>query len=135
MIRPATAVDVDEIAWLEQENLGEDAWSPSLVDAGVTGELPTVHDVAEGGLAVALAECCIEGAIGARIGLEADEVELFGEGAGGAVIAGPREAVETVPGARVIGEVGGDSLVLDGLSVPVDDLRAAYEGAIPSLFG
>ncbi len=53
MIRPATAADVDEIAWLEQENLGEDAWSRALVDAGVSGELPTVHYlVAEYGVVV-----------------------------------------------------------------------------------
>ena len=53
MIRPATADDVDEIAWLEQENLGEDAWSPALVEAGVTGELPTVrYLVAEYGVVV-----------------------------------------------------------------------------------
>jgi ribosomal-protein-alanine N-acetyltransferase len=53
VIRPATAADVDEIAWLEQENLGEDAWSRALVDAGVSGELPTVHYlVAEYGVVV-----------------------------------------------------------------------------------
>ena len=53
MIRPATAADVDEIACLEQENLGDDAWSRALVEAGVAGELPTVHYlVAEYGVVV-----------------------------------------------------------------------------------
>ena len=43
MIRPATAADVDAIARLEQENLGDDAWSRALVEEGVAGELPTVR--------------------------------------------------------------------------------------------
>ena len=98
------------------------------------GSLPTVHDVSEGGLAVALAECCIGGGVGARVA-GGDEAELFGEGPGGVVVAGPREAVEAVPGARVIGAVGGDALQIEGaLSVPVAELREAYEGAIPAAF-
>ena len=85
-------------------------------------------------LAVALAECCIGGGVG-RASSGADEAELFGEGPGGVVVAGPREAVEAVPGARVIGAVGGDALQIEGaLSVPVAELREAYEGAIPAAF-
>ena len=62
----------------------------------------TVHDVSEGGLAVALAECCIEGGLGARVELEPRRRRsaLFGEGPGGVVIAGPREAVEARARAR-----------------------------------
>jgi phosphoribosylformylglycinamidine (FGAM) synthase-like enzyme len=106
-----------------------------LREAVREGGLPTVHDVSEGGLACALAECCIEGRLGARIDGVRDVVELFGEGPGGVVIAGPRAAVEAVPGARVIGEVGGASLEIEGwLSVPVRELRSTYEGAIPAAF-
>ena len=48
-------------------------------------------------------------------------------------MAGPREAVESLEGAIVIGEVGGDALEIDGvLSVPVGELRTAYEDAIPA---
>ncbi|HET7196448.1 MAG TPA: ribosomal protein S18-alanine N-acetyltransferase [Nocardioides sp.] len=43
MIRPATGADVDAIARLERENLGDDAWSRALVAEGVVGELPTVR--------------------------------------------------------------------------------------------
>ncbi|MFL6003963.1 MAG: ribosomal protein S18-alanine N-acetyltransferase [Nocardioides sp.] len=43
MIRPATVADVDAIVRLEQENLGDDAWSHALVEEGVAGELPTVR--------------------------------------------------------------------------------------------
>jgi phosphoribosylformylglycinamidine synthase len=99
------------------------------------GSLATVHDVAEGGLAVALAECCIEGGLGARVDVGPSEAALFGEGPGGVVVAGPRAAVEAVPGARVIGEVGGDALELgEALAVPVARLREVYEGAIPAVF-
>jgi phosphoribosylformylglycinamidine synthase II len=108
----------------------------ALREAVQSGSLATVHDVADGGLAVALAECCIEGGMGARVTLPSpDETALFGEAPGGAVVAGPREAVDAVPGAQVIGEVGGDALEIVGaLSLPVAELRDAYEGAIPALF-
>jgi phosphoribosylformylglycinamidine synthase II len=105
-----------------------------LRSAARTG-LPTMHDVSEGGVAVALAECCIEGGLGARVdGLGSDEAALFGEGPGGVVVAGPPEAVAAIPGARVIGEVGGDSLELAGASISVERLREAYDGAIPAAF-
>jgi phosphoribosylformylglycinamidine synthase subunit PurL len=97
------------------------------------GELPTAHDVSEGGLACALAECCIEGGLGARVRLDEGEAALFGEGPGGVVVAGPRAAVERLEGAIVIGEVGGEALEIEGaLSVPVSEVRAAYEDAVPA---
>ncbi len=42
-VRPAGTADVDAIVRLEQDNLGEDAWSHGLVEDGVRGELPTIH--------------------------------------------------------------------------------------------
>jgi phosphoribosylformylglycinamidine synthase subunit PurL len=98
-------------------------------------ELPTAHDVSDGGLACALAECCIAGGIGARVTVQNDEAELFGEAPGGVVVAGPRAAIEAIDGAILLGEVGGDSLDIDSvLSVPVTELRRAYEDAIPAAF-
>jgi hypothetical protein len=45
-------------------------------------------------------------------------------------------AVEALDGAIVIGEVGGDALEIEGaLGVPVSELRAAFEGAIPAALG
>jgi phosphoribosylformylglycinamidine synthase len=106
----------------------------ALREAVRSGSLATVHDVADGGLAVALAECCIEGGVGARVDPGAvDEATLFGEGPGGAVIAGPPEHVAAVPGARVIGTVGGSTLNVAGaFSLAVERLRSVYEGAIPA---
>ena len=50
MIRAAIPADVDAIARLERENLGDDAWSRALVAEGVAGELPTIlYLVAEDG--------------------------------------------------------------------------------------
>jgi phosphoribosylformylglycinamidine synthase subunit PurL len=106
----------------------------ALCEAVRGGELTTAHDISEGGLACALAECCIEGDLGTRIDLgSADDEALFGEGPGGVVVAGPRPAVEALPGAVVIGEVGGSALEIAGaISLPVERLRAVYEDAIPA---
>jgi phosphoribosylformylglycinamidine synthase len=99
------------------------------------GELPTAHDVSEGGLACALAECCIAGGLGARVSIDGDEAALFGEGPGGVVVAGPRQAIEALEGAIVLGEVGGETLEIEGvLSLAVSDLRTLYEETLPSRF-
>ncbi|HEY8770444.1 MAG TPA: AIR synthase related protein, partial [Thermoleophilaceae bacterium] len=113
----------------------------SLRGALREGAIPTAHDIAEGGLAVALAECCIASGLGARVdltGLGADaEALLFGEGPGGVVLAGPRDALERLPGATVIGEVAGDQLEFaspaGSLRIEVERAREVYERAIPDL--
>ena len=84
-------------------DLGEQAAALQAVREAVrAGALASAHDVSDGGLAVALAECCIEGGVGARIELSAvDEEALFGEGPGGVVVSGPRAVVEALPDAVV----------------------------------
>ena len=77
-----------------------------------------VHDVAEGGLAIALAEAAIASGIGAVLDLPDDTLTLFGEGGGRAIIASSEEL--DLPR---MGSVGGASL----LGVPIEDLRQAYE--------
>ncbi len=77
-----------------------------------------VHDTAEGGLAVALAEAAITSGIGAALDLPDDALTLFGEGGGQAILASSEEL--DLPR---IGSVGGASL----LGVPIEDLRQAYE--------
>jgi [ribosomal protein S18]-alanine N-acetyltransferase len=42
VIRLATTADVDAILRLEHDNLGIDAWSRTLVEEGVVGNLPSV---------------------------------------------------------------------------------------------
>jgi phosphoribosylformylglycinamidine synthase subunit PurL len=89
-----------------------------------SGALHSAHDIAEGGLAVALAECCVAGGVGARVEVD---VEVFGEAPGtGFVVSGAYEVVASM--GRVIGSVGGDALELvDQLRVAVSELRAARE--------
>ncbi|MCZ7588874.1 MAG: phosphoribosylformylglycinamidine synthase subunit PurL [Gaiella sp.] len=88
-----------------------------------------VHDAAEGGLAVALAEAALWSAAGAELDLEDDALTLFGEVGGQVIVALPSGDVEPDPtGADVevrrIGTVGGDAL----LGIPLAELACAYEG-------
>jgi phosphoribosylformylglycinamidine synthase subunit PurL len=93
-----------------------------------SGAFRSAHDVAEGGVAVALAECCIAGGLGASVQLPGG-VDPFGEAPGrGFIVSGPREALV---GFVVIGEVCGDALRIDGLlDLPVSELRAAREAGL-----
>ena len=94
----------------------------------VAGRATLVHDVSEGGLAVALAEAALWSGVGAVLTLEDDPLTLFGEVGGQVAAALPAEQLEPDPtGADVevrrIGTVGGD----DVLGVPLAELRTAYE--------
>ncbi|HEX3390944.1 MAG TPA: phosphoribosylformylglycinamidine synthase subunit PurL [Solirubrobacteraceae bacterium] len=55
-------------------------------DAVCDGALASAHDIAEGGLAVALAECCLGGGLGARVQLEAGMFGAAGAGATGPAV-------------------------------------------------
>ena len=77
-----------------------------------------VHDVSEGGLAVALAEAAIASGVGAELDLPDDALALFGEGGGQAIIASSEKL-----DLRRIGTAGGATL----LGVPVQDLRQSWE--------
>jgi phosphoribosylformylglycinamidine synthase len=96
----------------------------SAVRLGIRSRaLHNAHDIAEGGIAVALAECCIAGGIGARVELD---VDLFGEAPGRAFIVSGSE--EALAGHRIIGRVGGDELKVAGqLKLAVSELAAARE--------
>jgi len=100
-----------------------------------TGTLASAHDVAEGGLAVALAECCLAGAIGAEVELEGGEEELFGEGAGGFIVSGAADALDQLAlrvRVRPLGTVGGEAFTVstaDGrtlLSAGLAELSGAH---------
>jgi phosphoribosylformylglycinamidine synthase subunit PurL len=100
-------------------------------------ELSSAHDVAEGGLLVAVAECCLAGEIGATIDAGAPDdvaLRLFGEGPGGFVVSGPEELLrrlgDRVP-LEVVGRVGGEALEVavggDRFAVPQAELREAHQ--------
>ncbi len=92
------------------------------------GALHSAHDIAEGGLAVALAECCIAGGIGATVQLPKG-LDPFAEAPGRAfVVSGPASALD---GFKVIGQVGGDELEIAGrLKLAVSAMREAYRGLL-----
>jgi len=109
-----------------------------------SGALRSAHDVAEGGLAVALAECCLAGGQGAELDLGAVPGErdadalLFGEGPGAFVCSGPREAFAAFgAAATVLGTVGSDALRLAGahgvLALPLEDLARVHADGLAGL--
>jgi phosphoribosylformylglycinamidine synthase II len=116
-----------------------------------SGALRSAHDVADGGLAIALAECCIAGGIGARVDLAAVEARcrpqlpvdreatreavLFGEGPGAFLVSGPREMLARFGTAAIeLGTVGGDALEIAGvLDVPVSELAGVHSQGLARL--
>ncbi len=128
---------------------GERRLQRLLAAAARDGLLKSAHDCAEGGLAVALAECCLaerDRMLGASLEAEALasgrrlrlDALLFGESAGRVVIScEPRRADAAaalaerfnVP-ARLIGRVGGGRLVLgDWIDAGVAEMSLAWRGA------
>jgi phosphoribosylformylglycinamidine synthase len=83
-----------------------------------SGALASAHDIAEGGVAVAVAECCIAGEVGATIRLP-DGIDPFGEAPGqGFIVSGSEQALDRL---TIIGRVGGDVLAFDGqLELPLE---------------
>jgi phosphoribosylformylglycinamidine synthase subunit PurL len=116
-----------------------------LAAACAGGLLAAAHDLSDGGLAVALAESCLRGGAGCRVRLPGDAFTwLFSESAARAIVAiGPGaeaafaglRAAHDVPG-EIIGRVGGDSLIVEGcFTIPLAELSAAHQAALPALFG
>jgi phosphoribosylformylglycinamidine synthase subunit PurL len=103
-----------------------------------------VHDCADGGLAVAVAEMAIAGDVGARLDPEMPAVEWFSESSSRVVlsVAGDRvgsvlqrAGAAGVPAAR-IGTAGGDRLTAPGaFDVTVGAAAAAWRDAIPRALG
>ncbi|MEO8091758.1 MAG: phosphoribosylformylglycinamidine synthase subunit PurL [bacterium] len=100
------------------------------------GNLSTVHDVSDGGLATAIAESAIAGGVGAQADLDAlvelrgcsGEAALFGEGPGGFVVAADPATIEGLLasaeaagiGALAIGRVGGGAVELGAAEAELD---------------
>jgi phosphoribosylformylglycinamidine synthase subunit PurL len=125
---------------LPHADLGElRALHAAVRQAVRAGALRSAHDVAEGGLAVALAEACLAGGLGATVDLSplrpAGEALLFGEGPGAFVVSGPEQSLRAFGAAATrIGTVTGSDLVIAGaLSVPVAELSAAHAGGLADL--
>jgi phosphoribosylformylglycinamidine synthase subunit PurL len=96
-----------------------------------SGALHSAHDISDGGLAVALAECCLAGGIGAVVQLP-EGIDPFAEAPGRAfVVSGPARALT---GLRVIGQVGGDALEIAGtLKLAVSAMRERHDVGLADL--
>jgi phosphoribosylformylglycinamidine synthase len=155
----APALGASELARLRGEALPRGlpaADVPAIVAAHAavreavrSGAISSAHDVAEGGLAVALAECCLAGSLGAEVSLAgaaagADLLtDLFGEGPGGFVLSGPEDALRALADGptpvSIVGRVGTERLRIElgageALDLSLDRLaesHRALEGLFP----
>jgi phosphoribosylformylglycinamidine synthase len=108
-----------------------------------SGALASAHDIAEGGLAIALAECCLASGLGAEVVLE-DTVKplraLFGESPGGFVVSGAdadlRALGEQIE-LQIVGSVSGNQLTIIAgearIELSLELMREAH-GALAALF-
>ncbi|KJS20801.1 MAG: phosphoribosylformylglycinamidine synthase [Clostridiaceae bacterium BRH_c20a] len=113
------------------------------------GLINSAHDCSEGGLSVALAECCLAGGMGAQIRLEESTLRpsslLFGETQSRIIISVSRESADKVKAMAQshslaiskLGVVQGKSLVINGnsftINLTLNEIEARYKGAIPCL--
>jgi phosphoribosylformylglycinamidine synthase len=125
----------------------EAALQKAMIEIVQQGLADSVHDCADGGLAVALAEKAFAKGVGARVSLAANglpaEFVLFGEDASRIVVTCDPERVERIQAiageygiiAEVLGETipGRLEISLDGsllVSAPVAELERKYESAL-----
>jgi phosphoribosylformylglycinamidine synthase len=121
----------------------ERALAEVLGALGREGLVTSAHDLADGGLAQALAESALRRGTGARLTLDGDPfTALFSESGARAVVTttDPEAVRATAEWAGVavaeLGTTGGDRLAVDGLpDLPLDALRAAWSATLPALFG
>ncbi|WP_216830198.1 phosphoribosylformylglycinamidine synthase subunit PurL [Alkalihalobacterium elongatum] len=114
-----------------------------LLQAIRAGLVQSAHDIAEGGLGVAVAESMIDGEVGASVNIGEDIVtELFAESQSRFIVTVKKEhqaQFEQIVDAKVIGEVTNDKLlsiasVNDVLfTATQEELANAWKGAIPCL--
>ena len=116
------------------------------------GMVSAAHDLSEGGLAQAAVEMCLTGETGARLVLPAGIdpfVALFSESSARVLVAVPRTeelrftemcTMRRQPWAKV-GVVDADNPdgkfldVQDVARIPLEELRKAWEGTLPAIFG
>ena len=109
------------------------------------GVATSVHDLSDGGLAVALAEMAMAGGIGATVNQLKDLSPIpvfFGEDQGRYLVTIPRDRVDWFFEERIrdsgifapwIGTTGGSELKLgDARAISLEELGAAYEGWFPN---
>jgi phosphoribosylformylglycinamidine synthase subunit PurL len=116
-----------------------------VLAAAENGLLHTAHDCAEGGMLVALAECCLLGGVGVRCPAIRPESPLrmdsafFGESPSRFIVSLPSRAMPELQSlARrhhveisLLGLAGGETIEFEGqFRLPLADIRQAWEGDI-----
>ncbi len=100
-------------------------------------EIPVLHDVSDGGLAVALAEICIASDVGAEVGLTG-VTDLFSESPHRFLIVMSPRAVSLPPDfSRRIGTMGGESVIFGGgaSGLSLSSIADGWHHAIPEALG
>ncbi|WP_214625836.1 phosphoribosylformylglycinamidine synthase subunit PurL [Paenibacillus agaridevorans] len=113
------------------------------------GLVASAHDLSEGGIAVALAESCISGGVGAEVSLTSDlrpDHLLFSESQSRILLSAKPEQADALTALlseqgvqfAVIGKVSGSSLTINvngksGIAAPVQQLEKVWKDAIPCL--
>ncbi len=95
------------------------------------GTVNAVHDLSDGGLAVAVAEMAMASGLGAVVEVALDAGSAFGENQGRYIVTAP--AGVAIGGATRIGTVGGDALVLNGETVTLAELKRTHEATLPAM--
>ena len=113
-------------------------------DLVLDGLLTGLHDVGEGGLAMALAELAVPSQVGFTVRGVADGTALFSESPSRVVVCVEADRAATV-GQRCdaggvpwteLGRAGGDRLVVEGLlDLALDEAVAAWRDRLPVAFG
>jgi phosphoribosylformylglycinamidine synthase II len=116
-----------------------------VLAAAENGLLHSAHDCAEGGMLIALAECCLLGGVGVRCPAIRPESPLrldaafFGESPSRFIVSLPSRAMPELQSlARrnhveisLLGLAGGDSLEFEGqFRLSLEEMRQAWEGAV-----
>ena len=95
-------------------------------------EVPVLHDVSDGGLAVALAEICIASGVGANVAVN----HPFSEDPHRFLAVFEPGAIEMADDlARKVGEIGGDEIVINGSAVDLNVAADRWHGAIERALG
>ncbi|MEX2134422.1 MAG: AIR synthase related protein, partial [Acidimicrobiia bacterium] len=91
---------------------------------------PVLHDISDGGLAVAAAEISIASGIG--VSIEVPEAEIFSEDPHRFLVGiAPGSISPPAESARKVGVFGGDRIVINGSPLGLDTAASTYRDALP----
>jgi phosphoribosylformylglycinamidine synthase subunit PurL len=149
-----------EWAWVAHRHLGgappavdfaaEQRLAALIARANQVGHLRSAHDLSDGGLAQALAECCLRRGLGASVALPQDSpaevlAYLFSESGGRALVSVPRGREVAFKGLcdeqempctalGVVTSAESPLEIANQFEIPQAELREAWSATLPDLF-